>query len=241
MTFFVKILFVTLLLAFCSQASAATYINFTRLILNENEREVTFRIKNEGDNAVLMQLWTDRDNFMDKPESIKTPFMILPPVFRLNGMDSRTARLQLIDNEQSLPKNKESLFWLNALEIPQKTKGTTDEVLLQVAFRTRIKIFYRPVAISQINTEKEVEKIKAFKVNCDNSECIRLENRTPFHYSLLKISLSSGKEIIDLPQDGLLFPFSSLDIPSEKIALVNESIKSFTWIDDYGVERISLK
>jgi P pilus assembly chaperone PapD len=241
MTFFVKILFVTLLLAFCSQASAATYINFTRLILNENEREVTFRIKNEGDNAVLMQLWTDRDNFMDKPESIKTPFMILPPVFRLNGMDSRTARLQLIDNEQSLPKNKESLFWLNALEIPQKTKGTTDEVLLQVAFRTRIKIFYRPVAISQINTEKEVEKIKAFKVNCDNGECIRLENRTPFHYSLLKISLSSGKEIIDLPQDGLLFPFSSLDIPSEKIVLVNESIKSFTWIDDYGVERISLK
>lgn len=241
MTFFVKILFVTLLLAFCSQASAATYINFTRLILNENEREVTFRIKNEGDNAVLMQLWTDRDNFMDKPELIKTPFMILPPVFRLNGMDSRTARLQLIDNEQSLPKNKESLFWLNALEIPQKTKGTTDEVLLQVAFRTRIKIFYRPVAISQINTEKEVEKIKAFKVNCDNGECIRLENRTPFHYSLLKISLSSGKEIIDLPQDGLLFPFSSLDIPSEKIVLVNESIKSFTWIDDYGVERISLK
>ena len=76
MIFFVKILFVTLLFAFCSQASAATYINFTRLILNENEREVTFRIKNEGDNAVLMQLWTDRDNIMDKPESIKAPFMI---------------------------------------------------------------------------------------------------------------------------------------------------------------------
>lgn len=241
MIFFVKILFVTLLFAFCSQASATTYINFTRLILNENEREVTFRIKNEGDNAVLMQLWTDRDNFMDKPESIKTPFMILPPVFRLNGMDSRTARLQLIDNEESLPKNKESLFWLNALEIPQKAKGTTDEVLLQVAFRTRIKIFYRPVAISQINTEKEIDKIKVIKISCDNSECIRLENRTPFHYSLLKISLGSGKEIIDLPQDGLLFPFSSLDIPSGKIALVNESIKSFTWIDDYGVERISLK
>lgn len=241
MIFFVKILFVTLLFASCSQASAATYINFTRLILNENEREVTFRIKNEGDNAVLMQLWTDQDNIMDKPESIKAPFMILPPVFRLNGMDSRTARLQLIDNEESLPKNKESLFWLNALEIPQKAKGTTDEVLLQVAFRTRIKIFYRPVAISQINTEKEIEKIKIIKISCDNSECIRLENRTPFHYSLLKISLGSGKEIIDLPQDGLLFPFSSLDIPSGKIALVNESIKSFTWIDDYGVERISLK
>jgi P pilus assembly chaperone PapD len=230
-----------LLLCVCSSVSAATYINFTRLILNENEHEVTFKVKNEGDNAVLMQLWTDRDNLMDKPEVIKMPFMILPPIFRLNEHESRAVRLQFIGNPKSLPENKESLFWLNALEIPQKTQSKEGEALLQIAFRTRIKVFYRPQALAQLNVESEVGKIKALTVSCDNETCIRLENKSPFHYTLLKITLGSGKEINNLPDDGIISPFSLLDVPLGKSVSVNETIKSFTWVDDYGVERINLR
>lgn len=241
MIFLTKIFSVALLLCFCSSAFSATYINFTRLILNENEREVSFKIENEGDNAVLMQLWTDRGNIMDKPEKIKMPFMVLPPMFRLNGHDSRVVRLQFIDNQNTLPDDKESLFWLNALEIPQKANSKEGKPLLQVAFRTRIKIFYRPQALAQRDVEQEIEKIQTLKVRCGNEMCIRLENKSPFHYTLSRITLQSGKEIKNLPSDGIISPFSSLDISLGKLAAVNESIKSFIWIDDYGVERINLQ
>ena len=241
MVFSAKILFAMLLLSFCSLVYAATYINFTRLILNETEREVTFQIKNEGDNAVLMQLWIDRDNIMDKPEVIKTPFLVSPPVFRLDGKESRIIRLQFIDDKNLLAKNTESLFWLNALEIPRKAKGKEGAALLQVAFRTRIKVFYRPLALAQLNTEQQLKNINVLKISCDDKYCIRIKNRTPFHYSLLKVTLTNGKEINDLPQDGMILPYSFMDISSEKIVGTNQDIKSLTWIDDFGVERISLR
>ncbi|MEN0612970.1 molecular chaperone [Klebsiella indica] len=241
MIFFTKLFSVALLLFFCSSTFSATYINFTRLILNENEHDVSFKIENEGDNAVLMQLWTDRGDIMDKPEAIKMPFMILPPIFRLNGHNSRVVRLQLINNQNTLPDNKESLFWLNALEIPQKTNAQEGKAMLQMAFRTRIKIFYRPQALAQYDVEHEIEKIKTLKVHCGNEMCIRIENKSPFHYTLSKITLQSGKEIKNLPSDGIISPFSSLDISLGKLVAVNENIKSFIWIDDYGVERVNLQ
>lgn len=241
MIFIINFFSSVLLLCFCSSTFAATYINFTRLILNGNEREVTFNIKSEDNNAVLMQLWTDRDNMLDKPETIKMPFLIQPPVFRLNGRDSRTVRLQFIGDQNALPADRESLFWLNALEIPQKANSKDGEALLQIAFRTRIKIFYRPLALTKLNVESEVKKIQISKVNCEDKLCIRLENKSPLHYTLLNIKLESGREIAQLPAEGIIAPFSSLNIPLGKSVTVNENIKSFTWVDDYGVERINIK
>lgn len=238
MTFIAKLASLFLVFFLTAPAVAGTYINFTRLVISEQEREVTFSIINEGNNAVLMQLWTDRDNYLDRPEVIRMPFLIQPPVFRLNAHDSRTVRLQLVGNRGALPKDRESLFWLNALEIPPEAAGAGkgENSLLQVAFRTRIKLFYRPSALSTIMPEESVKHIVSTPTRCDGKRCLKLNNPSPLHYTLLKITLDNGDEIGNLPADGMLLPLSSLSIPLPHSAPTRAQLKSFTWIDDYGVE-----
>ncbi|PJI52023.1 molecular chaperone EcpD, partial [Methylobacterium radiotolerans] len=46
---------------------------------------------------------------------------------------------------EPMPQDKESVFWLNVLEIPPKDKANQN--LLQMAFRSRIKLFYRPAGL----------------------------------------------------------------------------------------------
>lgn len=239
MAFITKLASLFLVIFLTAPVTAETYINFTRLVVSEQDREVTFSIMNEGNSAVLMQLWTDRDNYLDRPEIIRMQFLIQPPVFRLNGHDSRIVRLQLAGDRSTLPTDRESLFWLNALEIPPEAAGAGkgEKILLQMAFRTRIKLFYRPAALANITPEKNVKKIVSTTTRCDGKICLKMSNLSPLHYTLLKIVLDNGDEIGNLPADGLLQPFSSLSIVLPQSATLRTQLKSFTWIDDYGMER----
>ncbi|WP_159867149.1 MULTISPECIES: molecular chaperone [unclassified Raoultella] len=239
MTFIAKLASLFLVFFLTAPTAAGTYINFTRLVVSEQEREVTFSIINEGNSAVLMQLWTDRDNYLDRPEVIRMPFLIQPPVFRLNGHDSRTVRLQLAGDRSALPTDRESLFWLNALEIPPEAAGASkgENSLLQVAFRTRIKLFYRPAALANITPEESVKNVVSTTTRCDGKICLKLNNPSPLHYTLLKITLDNGDEIGNLPADSMLLPRSSLSITLPPSATLRTQLKSLTWIDDYGVER----
>ncbi|EFP0205901.1 fimbria/pilus periplasmic chaperone [Escherichia coli] len=49
-----------------------------------------------------------------------------------------------------LPSDKESVFWFNVLEVPPKPDASKveNQSLLQLAFRTRIKLFYRPAGLN---------------------------------------------------------------------------------------------
>ncbi|WP_162873694.1 fimbrial biogenesis chaperone, partial [Klebsiella pneumoniae] len=57
---------------------------------------------------------------------------------------AKTAVLRFIYSGNGLPQDKETLLWINVQEIPPAPK---QENVLQVAVRTRIKLFYRPVAL----------------------------------------------------------------------------------------------
>ncbi len=57
--------------------------------------------------------------------------------------------IKLMYNRQCSAKDRESVFWFNVLEVPPKPDAAkaTNQSLLQLAFRTRIKLFYRPKGI----------------------------------------------------------------------------------------------
>lgn len=140
-----------------SSVIAATYINYTRVIINEKDRESTFTVYNEGLRPVLLQLWTEKESLLERPEEIKTPFMILPPIFRLEGNTSRTVRIQFVGDRHTLPGDRESLFWLNTLEVPPVAEDKSGSGALQVAFRTRVKLFWRPLALADNTLEDSVK------------------------------------------------------------------------------------
>lgn len=224
-----------ILLLLPSSAMAATYINYTRVIVNEKDGESTFTVYNEGLKPVLLQLWTEKNTLLERPEDIKTPFMILPPIFRLEGNTSRAVRIQFVGDRHTLPGDRESLFWLNTLEVPPVVDNKSGSGALQIAFRTRVKLFWRPLSLAANTLEESVKKIQITTSDCGVNRCLLVKNNSPLHVTLMDFTLEDGTKIKQLPDDGLLTPLSTKTLVLPKSATGNSTVKTFSWIDDYGV------
>ncbi|WP_277343384.1 fimbrial biogenesis chaperone, partial [Pseudomonas viridiflava] len=89
-----------------------------------------------------------------------------------------------------VPSDRESVYWLNVLEIPSKpTLNTDDDDYLQLRFRTRIKIFLRPKGLNGVANdapEKLVVKYQPGRV--------KLENPTPYHVNISTLGVGSNAD-----------------------------------------------
>jgi chaperone protein EcpD len=97
-------------------AFASVVLAGTRVIYPEKEREVTLKLTNEGTSPALVQAWVDDGNANATPDEAKSPFTLVPPLFRLDPKKGQT--LRIIYLREPLPSDRESLFWLNVLEVP---------------------------------------------------------------------------------------------------------------------------
>ncbi|XNM46173.1 fimbrial chaperone [Escherichia coli] len=120
-------------------------ISGTRVIYKSDQKSVNVRLENKGNNPLLVQSWLDTGDDNAEPGSITVPFTATPPVSRIDAKRGQTIKLMSAAST-SLPKDRESVFWFNVLEIPPKpdAEKVANQSLLQLAFRTRIKLFYRP-------------------------------------------------------------------------------------------------
>lgn len=84
----------------------------------------------------------------------QSDFTITPPLFRLNAEKTNALRIFLTENK--LPNDRESLFWLNIKTIPA-TERTENS--LQIAFKTQMKLIYRPKALKDVNFIEEQKKL----------------------------------------------------------------------------------
>lgn len=127
-----------------SNASADIVISGTRIIYPQSSKDVVVNLDNHGTKPLLVQTWLDDGRDGVNPEELKLPFIITPPVSRIDPKKGQSVRITYTGIP--LPQDRESLFWFNVLEIPPKSKAADKENLnqLQLAFRTRIKFFYRP-------------------------------------------------------------------------------------------------
>lgn len=122
------------------QVAAGVVIGGTRLVYSGAKKEATIRVKNPDDMPYLVQSWVNAD----LEGNVKAPFMVTPPLFRLNG--GRENTLRVMKTAQALPEDRESVFWLSVKSVPPEAEGTGNH--LQIAVRTRIKLFYRPASLS---------------------------------------------------------------------------------------------
>lgn len=207
-------------LTLTAPALAGIVITGTRVIYPEGEREVMVKVENKGDKPVLIQSWVDDGDAEASPETTKAPFTITPPVNRVNAGKGQTLRLMYIG--EGLPKDKESVFWLSVLEVPPRAKEQTNQ--LQMAFRSRIKIFYRPKALPG-DANIAGESVTWRRV----SGGVEAKNPTPYYVSLANIaSDQEGKKII--AEGGMVAPGSTQFFPM-KSAL---STIYPSYINDYG-------
>ncbi|ENN6351804.1 fimbria/pilus periplasmic chaperone [Providencia rettgeri] len=183
---FKKIMMFFVLFIFSSYSMASAVISGTRVIYPSNSKEVTVKVTNNGNEPILLQSWIDNGDEQESPSSIKSPFVITPPINRVDGGKGQTLRISFIG--EKLPENQESIFWLNVLEIPPKSKEKEGENTLQVAFRSRIKLFYRPAGL--LGDANEAPLAVLWR-NSNNQ--IEAENPTPYYVNFVNLTVN-GKD-----------------------------------------------
>ncbi|UAN53859.1 fimbria/pilus periplasmic chaperone [Serratia sp. JSRIV002] len=171
---------------FSSSSLASVVLSGTRVIYPSDAKEVSVKINNVGPSPVLLQSWIDNGDANAKPAAIKVPFVLTPPMNRVEQGKGQTLRISYAGG--SLPMDKESVFWLNVLEVPAKSEAKTNENRLQMAFRTRIKLFYRPAGL-QGNAN---DASKAVTWNTQGGK-VQATNPTPFYVNFVNLSVNGKK------------------------------------------------
>ncbi|QXN61960.1 fimbria/pilus periplasmic chaperone [Serratia fonticola] len=171
---------------FSSSSLASVVLSGTRVIYPSDAKEVSVKINKVGPSPVLLQSWIDNGDPNAKPAAIKVPFVLTPPMNRVEQGKGQTLRISYAGG--SLPMDKESVFWLNVLEVPAKSETKTNENRLQMAFRTRIKLFYRPAGL-QGNAN---DASKAVTWNTQGGK-VQATNPTPFYVNFVNLSVNGKK------------------------------------------------
>lgn len=216
------LLAVTTSVLLAAPAVASIVITGTRVIYPSDAKEVSVKLKNAGKLPVLVQSWIDKGDANAKPESIKVPFILTPPINRVEASKGQTLRISYTG--EALPTDKESVFWLNVLEIPAKSKVSTAENYLQMAFRSRIKFFYRPVGLQ--GDANEAAKAVTWTVK---GNTLLANNPTPYFVSFVTLS-ASGKKI----EGSMAAPYSNLTV---KLSGHAGSKVSGEYVNDFGAIR----
>lgn len=218
---------------FCAQATAGVVITGTRLIYPASEREITVKLDNSGTTPSLVQAWVDSGDVTSSPTQSTAPFVLSPPVFRIDPSKGQSMRLMFSGTK--LPQERESVFWLNVLEIPPKGQVSADANILQMAFRSRIKIFYRPENL--VGTPAQaIEQVQWKLVPAAAPGTFALQARNPsvFHVSLVQLVLIDGSRR-EPSEDGMIGPGETkLFAVSGLKALPASASIEFNAINDYG-------
>ncbi|MFH5254408.1 molecular chaperone [Burkholderia semiarida] len=200
-------LIASLFAAIClaNQASAAVVLSSTRVIYAESDPEAVVKVVNDGQVPSLLQTWLDDGNPQAGPDDSETPFAISPPMTRVEPGKSQTLRIHRIDDV--LPTDRESVFWLNVLDIPPMEQGAGEaRNVLRVAFRTRIKVFYRPAALGGVAADAPGQI--RWKVMRRDGDLLELEalNRTPFHVNYVGLEVGAGGRWASAAETGMIAP-----------------------------------
>ncbi len=231
-----KFITIIIFLALSTQlAVAGMTISGTRIIFPGGEREKTVRTTNKGSLPVLVQVWVDDGSKNEDINKMQVPFTVTPPVYRVEPGKGQSIRL--IYNGMNLPQDRESVFWFNLLEIPPVNEQAANSDRLELAFRTRIKIFYRP------STLKSTSAQEAGKLTWTlTSKGLRVTNPTPYYFSFDSAALNTGNGKVSLNVD-MIAPMSSKEfgISSKNASTAGVNGASVNLINDYGsVLKLSL-
>ncbi|HJR11718.1 MAG TPA: molecular chaperone [Rhodanobacteraceae bacterium] len=220
---------------FMAAAHADVVIGGTRVVFPAHQGEVTLRLSNEGDRPALVEAWIDTGNPDSTPDSVNTPFLITPPLFRMEPHKDQSLRILYVQSGKPLATSHETLFWLNVLEIPPRPAGAmADKNTLQFAIRSRLKLFYRPANLPG-DPLKASDQLTFKAVTDGHGAALVVHDPTPYYITISKLSLGTdGKPLAGAA--GMVAPFGDLRLPLQGMARAPPAGTPvvFTTIDDYG-------
>ncbi|MBY8610508.1 fimbria/pilus periplasmic chaperone [Burkholderia arboris] len=214
-------------------AEASVVIGGTRVIYAAGEPEVTIKLSNEGQSPALVQSWIDAGDARSAPSTTKVPFVVTPPISRIDPAKSQT--LRIVHTSEPLPTDRESVFWLDVLEVPPKPSAAdADMNRIQLAFRSRIKLFYRPDNLKGKSADAPAQLgWRLTQVN--GKPALEARNPTPYYVSVIGVALQwgAGKAIAD--DSGMIGPGETHAFPLSGDAIESAGASvHYTTLNDYG-------
>ena len=224
----IKRYFFLIFLLFAMNSYASLIITGTRIIYPATQKNVSVQISNVGELPALMQVWIDNGDSRALPEEIKTPFVLTPPISRIEANKGQTLRLTYTG--EPLPNDRESLFYFNVLEIPPKPNGeTVSENYLQIAVRSRIKLFFRPQHLP-FAADDAYAKVQW---RLEGETTLVADNPTPYFITYTDVYLSQNGQKIGVKETGMVAPFAQLKFQLVKKAATKATV-NWKVINDYG-------
>ncbi|HDS9360683.1 TPA: fimbria/pilus periplasmic chaperone [Enterobacter chengduensis] len=201
----------------CSLFTAAAYaggvgLGATRMVYSGASSQSMLQVRNtHTESSFLIQSWIE-----DAAGDRSNDFVITPPLYVLKP--SSESVVKLIFNGKSLPKDRETLYWITVKAIPQQAQAGASNSL-QFASANRIKVFYRPEGIAgDVNTDwKNIRgTFSAGKVT--------LTNPTPYYLTTinLKIDGTGVKPVMLPPKSDLTLEGSFRQAKSVSYQVIND-------------------
>lgn len=211
---------VILLFSSITQGIAGVSIGGTRFIYHEQAKGVKVELRNTSQSAWLINTTVSSGGTWAgvAPSQNPAPFIATPPLFSLKP--GRENSVRLLKTEARLPEDRESLFTLSIAAIPSGKAGANS---VQIAVRSRMKLFYRPANLKGAPQEA----YKKLNWTMNNGQAT-VKNPTPYYVTLVNV-VANGKNIRNA---GMVAPFSTRNIN----ACVKATTCKLRWqsINDYG-------
>ncbi|MBH2769062.1 fimbria/pilus periplasmic chaperone [Serratia marcescens] len=205
------------------QAQAAIALDRTRVVFNGGDKSTSLSVSNENKQLpYLAQGWVEDA----QGNKITTPLTVLPPLQRLEPGAKSQIKVQALPAANLLAQDRETLFYFNLREIPPKSEKPNT---LQLALQTRIKLFYRPKALS--STEGAApwqEQLTLTKMG----DKYQVNNPTPYYITIVDASNKPGAVSVKGFEPVMVAPKGKEMLNVGVSALGNAPV--LTYVNDYG-------
>lgn len=222
------VLVALLSVSFCSQSMAAFVLNGTRFIYEEGKKNISFEVTNNAKKTYGGQSWIDNTNQSDGVYMVSQP-----PFFKVSPGQKQVIRI--MNTGSNLPKDRESLFWLNVQEVPPKPEVKDGEgSILAIAMNTRVKLIYRPASVK--DGRKDAEKqLKLVQRGNDTW----LKNPTPYYMAIVNVK-HGGKDIAlsdkVMKEVAQLEPFSDVNLGKRVSGYISvDAVNDWGGVQNYEI------
>ncbi|MBG5925684.1 MULTISPECIES: molecular chaperone [Providencia] len=220
-----KTLVLLLTILFSSSTFSNVIITGTRIIYPADADSITVQLTNNSKTSSLVQSWIDNGDENSTPENSEAPFYLSPPIVKIEGLQGQQLKIKKIPGK--LSDNVESVFFLNVLDIPKTPESAKGKNAIQLATRSRIKIFYRPIGLTE--SSDEVINHASYQIKNNN---ILVKNNSQYHLTIAAITPLDDKNN-SLIDSAMIAPMSEKELPIKGTMKSHDLI--LMYVDDYGV------
>ncbi|MFK3706472.1 fimbrial chaperone protein [Raoultella sp. BIGb0138] len=200
----------------CSSVAYAGGVGLgaTRMVYSGATTQSMLQIRNtHPDSSFLIQSWIENEQGQRSND-----FVITPPLYVLKPATESVVKIMF--NGKSLPRDRETLYWMTVKAIPQQSNNAASNSL-QFASANRIKVFYRPQGLAgDVNEawKKITADYRAGKVT--------LNNATPYYLTTINLKID-GRPV----QPVMVPPRASITLME---SFTQARVMSYQTINDYG-------